>query len=454
MPLIYSSCCFLFKVMTLSIIIPTHKRADQAIRLLKSIAGQEFPYKALQALLISNLRDEKLRRQVPYLQSLFFDFKYKEMGAVGVNKARNMGLRFAGGDILYFLDDDCVLPNKSHLQNLVLEHERHPQAMGIGGGYKPMKSLCGPEKFYHEQSKKWMRELVSPNRETESLLGGNGSYKREVFDKGFYFDPLIDFGGSEESFNRALREQGWTLLYSEGLSVFHLIRLNPLSLMKKGFKQGAGLFNSRYKSGQTIESLKNIQEDWAFSFGRFSHYSFIYNLSFKLGYFWMAASLIYKKNILFRSLYFVFMLAKSRFYFLKKHFLIKYLGKLWFAIGWIYGRLLIKYLGKLWFAIGWIYGRLLIKYLGKLWFAIGWIYGRLLIKYLGKLWFAIGWIYGRLLIKYLGKLWFAIGWIYGRLLLPVFHHSPPMKIYYFSAYQYHKRIKPFLRKRALRKDSQ
>ena len=29
----------------------------------------------------------------------------------------------------------------------------------------------------------------------------------------------------------------------------------------------------------------------------------------------------------------------------------------------------------------------------------------------------------------------------------IFHHSPPMKIYYFSEHQYHKRIKPFLARR-------
>ena len=37
--------------------------------------------------------------------------------------------------------------------------------------------------------------------------------------------------------------------------------------------------------------------------------------------------------------------------------------------------------------------------------------------------------------------------LYGRVLLSIFYHSPPMKIYYFSKYQYHNRIKPFLKKR-------
>ena len=138
--------------MTLSIIIPTHKRAVQAIQLLQSIAEQKFPHKNLQVLLISNLKDKKLREKVPHWESVFFDFRYKEVGLIGVNKARNMGIRFAGGDILYFLDDDCLLPDKNHLRNLILLHEANPSVMGIGGGYKSMGVLYGSERFYHEHS--------------------------------------------------------------------------------------------------------------------------------------------------------------------------------------------------------------------------------------------------------------------------------------------------------------
>ena len=388
--------------MTLSIIIPTYKRADQAAKLLDSIAEQEFPYEDLQVLLISNLRDKKLRKQIPHWRSLFFDFKYKEVGDVGVNKARNMGIRFAGGDILYFLDDDCLLPNKHHLQSLILEHKQNPSAIGIGGGYKSMEFLYGSEKFYHEHSQKWIEDFVSSQKETSQLVGGNASYKRGVFDKGFYFDPLIIFGGSEESFNQSLKKESYTLLYSEKLWVFHLIKLKWFSLAKKSFGQGFGLFTSRYQSGQTIQSLQNMKTDWAFSVGKFSFYPFIYTLFFKLGYFW-GASFFIKKNFIFRFFYFVLLLIKSRLYFLKEYFIPRF-----------YGSVILRYLGALWYVLWYV--------LGKLWYM------------LGKLWYM------------LGKLWYVLGWIYGHVLLFVFHHSPPMKVYYFSKYQYYKRIKPFLSK--------
>lgn len=350
--------------MTLSIIIPTHKRVHQASRLLQSIVEQNFPYEDLQVLLISNLKDKKWRSQVAHWESVFFDFKYKEMGKLGVNKARNMGIRFAGGDILYFLDDDCLLPNKNHLQSLIEEHKKNPEVMGIGGAYKAIKTLHGLKKFYHEQSKQWIDSMALKSGATQ-LIGGNASYKREVFDRGFYFDSSITFGGSEESFNQSLKEQGWTLLYSEKLWIFHIIQLNLFSLIKKSFQQGKGSFKNLNQSG----ALKDMKQNWAFSYNNYSFPSFIYNLFFKLGYFW-ALSFNKRGSFIFRFFNFIFLLVKSRWYFITEN----------------------------------------------------------------------------LFIKLFGSVWRFLGWLYGRVLLYIFHHSPPMKIYYFSEYQYHKRIKPMLKK--------
>ena len=393
--------------MTLSIIIPSHKRAEPAVRLLQSIADQDFPHKKLQVLLISNLRNKKLRNQVSHWESVFVDFKYKEVGSVGVNKARNMGIRFSGGDILYFLDDDCLLSNKNHLKNLISEHEKHPQVMGIGGPYRALKDIYGLEKFYHEHSQKWIDSVSDSKIEVSQLVGGNASYKREVFDKGFYFDPLIAFGGSEESFNQSLREQGWTLLYNEKLWVFHDVRLSGLAFIKKSFGQGLGSF----KNLSRTESLKDMKRNWAFSSGEFSFYAFIYGLFFKLGYFW-GTSFGRERNFILRIVHFIFLILKSRWYFLKDYILTRF-----------YGSVVLRLFGWLWYI------------LGRLWYGLGWFYGHVFLRLFGWLWYI------------LGRLWYGLGWFYGHVLLFLFHHFPPMKIYYFSKYQYDKRIKSFLDKR-------
>ncbi len=470
---------------TVSIIIPTHKRALSAIALVESIAGQDFPYQNLQILLISNLKDKKLRERASHFESLFFDFKYKEVGSKGVNKARNLGIRFAGGDILYFLDDDCLLPHKKHLKNLVQEHKNHPLAMGIGAQYKTLEPLNKYKKTYHVQHLEWIQKHKSEGL-SQQLIGGNASYKREVFDRGFNFNPSIVFGGAEESFNQSLIEQGYSLLNIERLWVFHKIKLGFFSFLAKSFQQGLGLFKNR-QSKQSIKSLRNIEKEWAFFAGsETDFFLYFYSLFFKLGYFYGLAGGKFLGGRFFR---FVFLLLKSRFYFFKqKRFfghlyfvmgwiygsiLLRGLGLLWFVIGWLYGSVLLRGLGFLWFVIGWLYGSVLLRGLGFLWFVIGWLYGSVLLRGFGFLWFVIGWLYGSVLLRGLGLLWFVIGWLYGSILLrglgilwfvigwlygsvllrglgflyfavgsmyALILRSSLMKIYYFSKFQYYKRI--------------
>ena len=543
--------------MTLSIIIPTHKRPLQVQQLLNSIAEQNFPRRDLQVLLVSNLKDKILRKIIPHWEKVFFDFKYMETGMKGVNKARNMGIRFARGDILYFLDDDCLLDNKDQLSNLMLEHKK--ESIGIGGGYKTLEGSEGLEKFYQDNTDQWIKHSAFSKNQSEQLVGGNSSYKREVFDRGFYFDSSIVFGGSEEGFNRSLRAQGWNLLFVDKLSVLHKVKLNWFSFVRKSFKQGLGSVKSYSKTEK-----HSLKDKWAFLY-KDSHsvYSLVYNVVFKLGFFWGLASLE-KKGVIFQSFKFIFLFFKSRWYFIKWFYgqvllrplgllwyglgwfygqvllrplgllwyglgwfygqvllrplgllwyglgwfygqvllrplgllwyglgwfygqvllrplgllwyglgwfygqvllrplgllwyglgwfygqvLLRPLGLLWYGLGWFYGQVLLRPLGLLWYGLGWFYGQVLLRPLGLLWYGLGWFYGQVLLRPLGLLWYGLGWFYGQVLLRPLGLLWYGLGWFYGKILLFLFHHTPPMKLYYFSEYQYYKRIKPLLNRK-------
>ena len=297
--------------MTLSIIIPTHRRFFQVQRLLSSVLEQDFPRSDLQVLLVSNLQDRKLTEMVSYWEEKFFDFRYMETGLKGVNKARNLGVRFARGDILYFLDDDCVLDKKDHLKSLISAH-RSP-AIGIGGGYKTSEVAFGKEEFYQDNTEQWIKRSSSPMGQSEQLIGGNSSYKREVFDRGFYFDSTIVFGGSELGFNKSLRLQGWNLSYEDRLSVLHKLSLSWNSFIRKSFKQGLGSVKS-----DTRPSSDSLKEEWAFFYKKaFSSYSLVYNMFFKLGFFWGLAGLK-QGRVSARFIRFIFFIYKKPLVFFKR----------------------------------------------------------------------------------------------------------------------------------------
>ena len=368
--------------MTISVIIPTYKRVEQVKCLIRSLQEQNFPRENLQILLISNLKETDLREKSREWVKEFYDFKYMETGEKGVNKARNLGIRFAGGDILYFLDDDCLLPSSDHLMRLITRHQELKGIAGIGGGYQTTHVLKGASQFYHEQQTQWVK-IVSQNlNRTSQLIGGNASYKREVFDKGFAFDSQIIFGGSEESLNRLLTDNGYHLKLFRDLDVYHRVHVNILSLMRKSFQQGVGYFENQLKNGVKNHGI-DMRKEAAFNPASApSRSHFIYNLFFKLGYFWAGSAEKTRGFVIFRVFFFLILLLKSRWVIIKNHIL---LGFFW-------------------------------KYI---------------TRFSGGVWY------------YIGKAWYYIGALYG-MAVRFYHHTFLAKLWYFGKYQFFKRIWPLL----------
>ena len=409
--------------MTISVIIPTHRRVKQVEYLIRSLRDQIFPKEKLQVLLISNLKDHSLRKKSGQWKKEFYDFKYMETGEKGVNKARNLGIRFAGGDILYFLDDDCILPSEDHLTQLVARHQKLTGVAGIGGGYKTADMLKGISQFYYEQQEHWMSAVSGDSCKTSQLIGGNASYKREVFDKGFSFDSRIVFGGSEQSFNHLLVSNGYSLMLFRELDVYHDVRINVLSLIQKSFQQGMGHFKNQLK-GKNHEI--DMKKEAAFSaLPTRSWIHSIYHIFFKLGYFWAGSSGRAEGFVIFRVFFFLFLVLKSRWVIIKNHLLkgivwkytTRFLGGIWFYLGALYGVLYvyaIRFLGLMRFYLGTLYGYM-IRFLGPLWFGIGILYGYV-IRVLGFVWYYLGALYGVLkvsAIRFLGLTRFSIGTLYG-----------------------------------------
>ena len=138
--------------MILSVIIPTHNRRESLSHLIEALSRQKTDKKNLQVIVVSNLRDPELTQLSKKWKSAFYDFKLLTSGKRNVNSARNLGIRFAAGDVLYFLDDDCMPDHPEHLQNLLRLHQIHKNTTAVGGGYKLCEDASPLQTFYHSQA--------------------------------------------------------------------------------------------------------------------------------------------------------------------------------------------------------------------------------------------------------------------------------------------------------------
>ncbi|MET0085266.1 MAG: glycosyltransferase family A protein [Sedimenticola sp.] len=121
--------------MQISVIIPTHNRADLLERALKSVQGQTLP--PLEVIVVDDGSEDHTREMV---SEKFPRVRYLHQPNRGVSSARNLGISEARGDWIALLDsDDEWLPSKLASQKTRLEsqpghHICHTEEIWIRNG--------------------------------------------------------------------------------------------------------------------------------------------------------------------------------------------------------------------------------------------------------------------------------------------------------------------------------
>lgn len=128
-----------------SIIVPTHNRADMLARALNSILSQT--YENWETIVIANdCHDNTVEIMERYLNDKRFSF-VDISDAIGGAEARNVGIRKAKGEYIAFLDDDDEwLPNKLVLQMEALSQHHDVAVVSSNyinnyGGYSKIGKL-------------------------------------------------------------------------------------------------------------------------------------------------------------------------------------------------------------------------------------------------------------------------------------------------------------------------
>ena len=224
----------------ISIVIPTHERQGDVIRLLDSLKLQTMDPSLFEVLVVSNFEDKKLEMEISQRRDPF-EVRLESVGLQGVNYARNLGLEKARGDIAFLLDDDCELIDEDHLKKLRSQHHYYQKALAIGGGYEIPESTGYVARIYHYLASFWFDAQSKEGSEALNLLGGNVSYKlSELRRHQLKFDDSIVFGGAESEFHARIKSQGFELR-NTSLNVRHHLKMGLKDFYRKAFMQGMGL---------------------------------------------------------------------------------------------------------------------------------------------------------------------------------------------------------------------
>jgi len=170
----------------------------------------------------------------------------------GQGWVRNQGFQQAKGDLIAFMDDDCV-PGNEWLERMVAAIDKYNAAM-VNSHYNETVPFLSEVKQH--------RKFPSTTRiNPDDFIGnaGNVVYRRECLEQcqkhdGYIFNPVFKFfGGEDVDLAFRVRRKGYKLVYIDN-NVKHLRKMSLLKYLPYQFKRGIGI-------GILYEEHKKEQHD-------------------------------------------------------------------------------------------------------------------------------------------------------------------------------------------------
>ena len=91
-----------------SVIMPIYNAEATLKMCLNSVANQDYPN--YEIILVDNNSNDSTKNIIDDFQKKYKNIKYFFEKQKGVGKARNLGISGANGQVLCFIDSDCVAP--------------------------------------------------------------------------------------------------------------------------------------------------------------------------------------------------------------------------------------------------------------------------------------------------------------------------------------------------------
>lgn len=249
--------------MHLTVVIPTYKRDVYLARVLHNLMSQDLPQTSWEVLVVDNAGQERTKSTViTYSRRFPVPITYIYEPRLGLNHARNAGVKRASGELIAFLDDDMV-PAGDWVKQLIQAFSVHADADCIGGKVEPLWETIPPgwfsERFLARLAVLDLSEVAHLVQSPQYICGGNACYRASVFERVGLFESGLDRKGKgllssgEVELCLRLERRNGTIYYCPGVVTRHSIsedRTQRLYLFKRGYWQAVtdAIIDSRYYS--------------------------------------------------------------------------------------------------------------------------------------------------------------------------------------------------------------
>jgi len=228
-----------------SIIIPTYNRKNQLKKCLDSVLRIDYPKEKYEIIIIDDGSTDETYAFLKEEQSKVPNFKIFRQENKGCAAARNLGIKNAKGEILFFTDDDCLVEKDWTVQHL--KHYSNEKVGGVGGILCPNKMNYIEEykiAIYLDEYTQYME--VTDAKSGRGLATCNCSYRKEMFEITGLFDE--DFiTGADPEFSKRIMIKGYKIIKDPNIKVHHLKTDTFKSFLRTYFKRRQGITAERKK---------------------------------------------------------------------------------------------------------------------------------------------------------------------------------------------------------------
>jgi len=210
-----------------SVVVPFRNNEKDTKECIKSLLNQTYPKNKYEIILVNNNSDDQSKKLIkPYLDKVILANEKK----IGRASARNKGISVSKGEIIAFIDSDCVA-KKDWLTQLVKPY-KSKRVQAVAGEIKPYNPKTQVEEFFGQalSQKKFLSEKI-PYAAT-----GNFSF-RKILSKRILFDEELPYL-VDVDFSWELYEKGYNIFYEPDSIVYHRNPKSKSQLFRRYFLEG------------------------------------------------------------------------------------------------------------------------------------------------------------------------------------------------------------------------
>jgi len=249
-----------------SVILASYNRLNLLKNLLDSLAKQDIPLDQFEVIVVDNGSTDGSREFLRDFKPPYSFQYYQLEGNPGPAKARNLGVKNAQSEIVFFTDDDCVVPI-NWISSYFKVLGKHSEVTAVGGYQRAPEeilktnSLAQYEWFISSKIYGVSDQEYIGGFETPGVVTNNMAIRKVAFEKvGCFDEEFVVAAGEDADLKKRLIDSGYKLMYYP-LGVEHHHRYDLNRFIQQSFFRGIGSrhfqkkYNLDYSNSQLLRMM-------------------------------------------------------------------------------------------------------------------------------------------------------------------------------------------------------